>query len=201
VNALIATLPGGLVNQTGAPFNPSGVGAIVDEALRNTERQRIHGVDLTADYHLDLGRHGKLVLTGAASYLDSDQQLAPRQPIFPIAGTVFNPPHWRGRAGAAWDGQRAGLSAFVNYIGATRDNRFASVETIGAFVTLDVNASFRTSPTAGPVRNMELRLSALNLLNEKPHFIRNVFPEGAPYDSTNESPVGRFLGLSIRKLW
>jgi len=54
VNALIATLPGGLSNQTGAPFNPSGVGAIVDEAIRNTERQQIHGIDLNADYRLDL---------------------------------------------------------------------------------------------------------------------------------------------------
>jgi len=51
------------------------------------------------------------------------------------------------------------------------------------------------------LRNMELRLSALNVLNARPHFIRSVFPEEAPYDSTNESPVGRFLGVSIRKRW
>jgi iron complex outermembrane receptor protein len=201
VNALIATLPGGLVNQTGAPFDPSGVGAIIDEAIRNTERQRIHGVDLNADYHLDLGRRGKLLLTGAASYLASNQQLAPNQPSFQIAGTVFHPPHWRGRAGAAWDGKPIGLSAFVNYVGPTIDNRFPTVKTIGSFVTLDLNASLRASRDTGPFRNVELRFSALNALNAKPRFIRNAFPEAAPYDSTNESPVGRFLGASIRKIW
>ena len=47
----------------------------------------------------------------------------------------------------------------------------------------------------------ELRLSALNVLNQKPHFLPNPFPEAAPYDSTNESPVGRFVGASIRKNW
>ena len=201
VNALVATLPGGLVNQTGAPFDPTGVGAIIDAAIRNSERQRIHGVDLSADYHLDLGTDGKLLLTAAASYLDSSQQLAPGQPSIQLAGTVFHPPHWRGRTGAVWETRRTGLSAFVNYVGATTDDRFPTITTIGSFVTLDLNASVRTSRNSGPLRGIELRLSALNVLNSKPHFVRNVFPGEIAIDSTNESPVGRFLGISIRKLW
>jgi iron complex outermembrane receptor protein len=201
VNALIATLPGGLVNQTGAPFDPSAVGAIIDGSIRNTERQRIHGVDLDADYHLDLGRRGKLLLTGAASYLESDQQLAANQPTVQLAGTVFNPPHWRGRIGFIWDTKRVSLSSFVNYVGPTLDTRFPDVSTIGAFTTLDLNASLRTEARRGLFSKLELGLSALNLLNQKPHFIRNAAPEAAPYDSTNESPVGRFLAVSIRKIW
>lgn len=201
VTALIATLPGGLVNETGAPFDPAGVGAIVDGSIRNTERQRIHGIDFYGAYHIQLGRQGTLLLTGAASYLESNQQLAAGQPVIPLAGTIFNPPHWRGRAGATWDGARGGLSAFVNYIGPTTDNRFPVVETIGSFVTLDLNASFRTRPAASLSGDVEIRLSALNILNEKPHFIRNAAPEAAPYDSTNESPVGRFLGVSVRTTW
>lgn len=201
VNALLATLPGGLINQTGAPFDPSGVGAIVDIAIRNTQRQHIRGVDLSADYRRDLGPSGTLLLTGSASYLKSDQQLAPNQPVIQLAGTVFRPPHWRGRAGAAWEGGWAGLSAFINYVGRTKDNRFATVETIGSFVTLDLNASLRTGTNRGPLRNMELRLSALNVLDAEPDFVRNPFPSAAPYDATNQSPVGRFLGLSVRKTW
>ena len=201
VNAVIATLPGGLVNETGVPFDPSGVGAIVDDSIRNTERQRIHGLDLDASYRLDFRRAGKLRLTAAASYLVSNQQLAAGQPSLQLAGTIFNPPNWRGRAGALWDWRRAELGAFLNYLGPTRDNRFPAVETIPAFVTVDLNASFRTGPDAGPLRNLEFRLSALNLLNQKPHFIRNAAPEAAPYDSTNESPVGRFVGVAVRKIW
>ena len=201
VNALIATLPGGLVNQTGAPFDPAGVGAIIDAAIRNTERQRIRGVDFNADYHLNLGPAGKLLLTGAASYLESSQQLAPGQPTFQLAGMIFQPPHWRGRAGLVWDGKRAGASAFVNYVGRTTDNRFPTIETVAAFVTVDLNASVRTGAEDGAFKNLEVRLSALNVLNAKPHFLRNVFPEDPPYDSTNESPVGRFVGVSVRKIW
>lgn len=201
VNALVATLPGGLVNETGAPFDPSNVGAIVDGSIRNTERQLIRGVDINADYKLDLKAGGKLLLSGAASYLKSSQQLAANQPSVPLAGTIFHPPHWRGRAGAVWQPKRASLSAFLNYVGPTSDNRFSTPSTIGSFVTLDLNASWRTEATRGLLGNVEIRLSALNVLDQKPHFIRNTAPEAAPYDSTNQSPVGRFIGISLRKVW
>jgi outer membrane receptor protein involved in Fe transport len=201
VNALIATIPGGLINETGAPFNPAGVGAIVDASLRNSERQRIHGVDLDANYRLAVGRSGTLLLIGSTSHLDSDQQLSAGQPFLPLAGTIFHPPHWRGRAGMTWDGHGQSLSAFVNYVGPTIDNVFANLKQVSAFTTFDLTATLRPRTSAGPLRHVEMRLSALNLLNQKPHVIRIVFPGEAPYDSTNESPVGRFLGASVRKVW
>jgi outer membrane receptor protein involved in Fe transport len=201
VNALIATIPGGLTNQTGAPFDPAGIGAIVDTSLRNSERQRIHGVDLDADYRLDLGRSGKLLLTGSASYLHSDQQLSKGQPFQPLAGTIFHPPHWRGRAGLTWDRGGQSLSAFVNYVGPNTDNVLATLRRVSAFTTVDLTAALRTQARTGPLHNVELRLVALNVLNQKPHVIRIVYPSEAPYDSTNESPVGRFLGVSLRKVW
>ena len=201
VNAVIANVPGGLVNQTGGPFDPSGVGAIIDASIRNTARQRIHGVDLAGDYRVEMRGGGTLLLTGAASYLASNQQLTADQPIVQLAGTIFHPPHWRGRAGAVWSRKQVSVSAFANYIGSTVDNRFTPVRRVGAFTTLDLNASFRSEAAEGPFRNMELRVSALNVLNEKPSPIRTGSLGGAPYDSTNQSPVGRFLGVSLRKAW
>lgn len=100
-----------------------------------------------------------------------------------------------------WDGRGTELSAFVNYVGETIDNTTTALETVAPFVTLDLSASLQTSAKSGPVGRIELRLSALNVLNQKPHHIRNQFPEAAPYDSTNESPVGRFIGVSLRKVW
>ena len=72
---------------------------------------------------------------------------------------------------------------------------------VGAFVTLDLNASLRTGANSRALRGVELRLSALNLLNAEPKLIRTGSLGGAPYDSTNQSPVGRFLGVSVRKAW
>lgn len=201
VNALIASIPGGLINQTGAPFDPAGVGAIIDASLRNSERQRIHGVDLDGNYRIDLGSAGKLQLTGSASYLQSDQQLSAGQPFLPLAGTIFHPPHWRGRGGTIWDVRGQTLSAFVNYVGSNTDNVLANPLRVGAFTTIDLTAILRANHQSGPLQGVELRLSALNVLNQRPHRIRIVFPGEVPYDSTNESPVGRFLGASIRKVW
>ena len=201
VNALVASFPQGLSNQTGQTFDPASVGAIIDGTLRNTARQRIRGVDLSADYRLQLGGKQQLLFNGSASYLESNDRLAPNEPPFQMAGTIFNPPHWRGRTGALWEGRLASLSAYLNYIGPTRDNRFPAVETVRSFVTLDVSASVLGGTAPGPLRNTELRLSALNLLGEKPDIIRNSQPEAPPYDSTNQSPVGRFISLSLRKVW
>ena len=201
VNALIATIPGGLINQTGVPFDPAGVGAIVDTSLRNSERQRIHGLDFDGDYRLDFGRAGRLLLTASASYLQSDQQLAAGQPFLPLAGTIFHPPHWRGRAGLTWDRNGQGVSGSVNYSGPNTDNVLADERRVSAFTTVDLTATLRTRVGTGPLHNVELRLVALNILNQKPHVIRIVYPSEAPYDSTNESPVGRFLGASLRKVW
>jgi iron complex outermembrane recepter protein len=201
VNALIATFPQPLVNETGEPFDPSSVGAIIDDSLRNTARQRVHGFDLSADYRLDLRRGERLLLSAAASYLRSNQQLSAGQPAVQMAGIIFNPPHWRAHAGATWDSRTINLSAFVNYVGSTLDNRFPTFARVGPFVTLDLSAALRTDSRAGPFRGLELRLSALNVLNEQPDIIRNDEPEAPPFDSTNQSPVGRFIGLSVRKVW
>ncbi len=201
VEALIANFPQGLVNQTGQPFDPGNVGAIIDSALRNTSRQRIRGVDLEAGYRYAWNDHNRLVVRAAANYLRSDQQLAPAQPIVPLAGTIFNPPHWRSRIGVTWENPIGALSAFANYVGPTHDTRFPTRDRVGSFKTLDLSGSLMIRQSSGPLNNIELRLSALNLLNEKPDVIRNAQPEAPPYDSTNHSPVGRFLSISIRKHW
>ena len=203
VEALISTLPQGLSNQTGQPFDPASVAAIVDTALRNSAHEHVRGLDLSADYRIALGPRDKLLLSAAATYLKSDRQLTSSQPRIPEAGTIFNPPHWHGRASAIWQAPHSEVAAALNYVGSVRDTRYPDGSRVGPFVTLDVSAAWRTGEQSGPFRNVELRISALNLLDEKPDRIRNPVPESeAPtYDSTNQSAVGRFVSVSIRKTW
>jgi outer membrane receptor protein involved in Fe transport len=49
--------------------------------------------------------------------------------------------------------------------------------------------------------NLELSLSVQNLFNAKPQTIRTTLLSDAPFDSTNSSPVGRFVALRIAKQW
>lgn len=196
----IATLPLGLSNQTGRPFDPANVAGIVDTSLRNTAREHVQGVDLALDYRVDLGGN-QLRLAGAVSYLDVDRQLRPGQPTAPRTGVIFTPPHWRARGSASWETREVQLAVALNYLGSTLDTTFPDAEPIGAFTTLDLSGSWRPAADHGPLRNLELRLSVQNLLNEEPDPIRNTDPAGIPFDSTNQSPVGRFVSISVTRQW
>ena len=203
VNALIATVPGGLVGRT-RPARRSIPGEWVRSSTRRyatVSAERIHGIDVDADYRIELGRPGTLRLSGSASYLVSAQQLAAGQPFLPLAGTIFHPPHWRGRAGMTWDVHGKSLPS-IRQLCRLEHRRRACGPARGQRVhdaRLHRHLAQRSSD--GPLRNVELRLAALNILNQKPHVIRIVYPSEAPYNSTNESPVGRFLGASLRKVW
>lgn len=200
VNALVASLPTGLSNQTGVPFDPSRVGAYVANALTNTSHETVKGVDLLATYsrEFDAGQH--LSLSLSSSYQESERQISPRQPTIQLAGTIFDPPHWRGRFAGSWEQDNVTLTAVATYLGGTRDDRFAPFTHVRSFTSIDLVARIRTQGT-GFLGGTELGFSVLNLLNEKPDVIRNTNPADPPYDTTNYSAVGRFVGLQIRKSW
>jgi iron complex outermembrane receptor protein len=198
--ALVATLPLGLANQTGQPFDASRVAAIVDATLQNVASERARGLDLEVGYRLDLAG-GALDLTGQASYLRSERQISFGQATLQRAGILFNPPHWHWRGGGSWSRSNAGISLFLNYVGPTIDNRLPSIVEIDDFVTLDASFRLRSAAKSGLLRNVELRLSALNLLDNKPARVSDPDPASPTYDSINQSPVGRFISLSITKSW
>lgn len=201
LQSLIAQAPLGLQNQTGKPYDPAQVAAVVDSSLRNTARERARGVDLAIDYNAELGGGSQLQLGAAASYLDAKRQPVANQPWESRAGVIFTPPRFRARGSATWQTPVVQLSASLNYAASNLDNRYAPQVKIGAFTTLDLSGAFRPAATHGPLANLEVRLTVQNLLNEEPDPIRNAAASAIPFDSTNQSPIGRFVGFSVTKQW
>lgn len=201
VTEIVAGLPLGLVNQSGQPFDPARVVAIVDGGLRNAAEESARGIDLAADYEIANEGGERISLNASASYLESDRRLGAGQPLVVRAGRIFNPPHWRTRAGGTWQRGNVRLTGAMSYVGGTLDDNLVAIDRIDPFVTFDVSAHVRTSATSGLLRDLEMRLSALNLFNAQPDTIRVTNPAAPPYDSTNQSPVGRFVSLSITKSW
>lgn len=201
VLSAIANVPAGLTNQTGELFDPAGVGAILDNRFQNAARQSLRGVDLVASYSVDLDASDHLELTGAASYLESDQQLSPGQPTLQRAGTLRDSPHWRGRGAATWNRDNFSLTGVASYIGGTLDDRFEPFVQVGSFTSIDAVARIRTTSANGPLSGIEATISVLNLFNEKPAIVRTTNPATPPYDSANYSSIGRVISFTLTKAW
>ncbi|CAN5422175.1 hypothetical protein BH09PSE4_BH09PSE4_11480 [soil metagenome] len=200
--AVIASAGQFTLASTVGTYIPARVVAIVDNSNLNVGRQTIHGVDMLGDYQVDLGASGdRLTLSLNASYLESDQQLSSGQPVLQKAGLLFNPPHWRGRGSLGWSHRAMTLTGTLSRIGGVDDTRTASTIRIGGVTTLDLTARYRPIDAPGIWHGLDLTLSVRNALNEKPDTIAtSVFYDSA-FDSTNYSPVGRFISFGITKSW
>ncbi|MGQ3138378.1 MAG: TonB-dependent receptor domain-containing protein [Sphingopyxis solisilvae] len=181
-------------NVTGAAYDPANVVAFLDLRDRNIARQRYRGVDLSLRYRFALGG-GELSLSGAATLLRSRQRIRPDAPWTRLAGTLFHPARFRARGGVAWADDKVSVAAFVSHSGALEDARRAAAVQVRGLTTFDLNGEMRIAS------GTRLSLSALNLFNAKPAATFTASPAETPYDTTNYSPAGRFLGITLRTEW
>ncbi|PAL24335.1 TonB-dependent receptor [Sphingopyxis sp. GW247-27LB] len=195
LEGLIAGASEPLQNATSGSYSPANVIVLVDGRDRNIARQRYEGVDLSLRYHAPLGGGRSLTATASASWLDSRQTLLPGLPTTDLSGNIFNPPHFRARGGVSYDSENFTLSSFINYAGGVTDRRRAVPAEISPVATFDLTGRYRLGDLA------EISISALNLFNAKPDAIYVASAGDTAFDSTNYSPVGRFVGVTIRRDW
>ncbi|MES2158548.1 MAG: TonB-dependent receptor [Pseudomonadota bacterium] len=199
VLAATANLPLGVQNQTGGAYDPANLAAIIFNQLQNAARQHIQGVDASASYDFERGGNS-FSLEASASYLKSDQQLSANQPIIERAGTIFNPPHWRGRASANWRRGTVGTTLAYNYVGGTDDNRTLTSYDVESFHSIDATINWQPAGS-GLLSGWSFLLSGQNLLNQKPSLIRTTSAASPNFDATNYSSIGRLVSFTISKAW
>lgn len=199
IDAVVAGLPP-LQNFTGEPYDPENVVAIIDSRWRNASTWEARGLDIQVQYRGSVGRFGSLTASFLASYLESKQQLSPGQPDNQLAGTVFNPPQWRARGGVVWEWGGLTASSYLNYSDGVDDNRRTPAVPVGSFTTADLTLRYQLTQTRGALAGLEFSLSVQNLFDAEPRPIRGSIIAPA-YDSTNYSPIGRFVSFSIGKRW
>ncbi|QNG48554.1 TonB-dependent receptor domain-containing protein [Sphingobium yanoikuyae] len=191
-----------LNNYAGAAYDPSQVVAIVYNDYINGAEQKIEGVDLTFRYRLDMAAKGALLFQGNGSWLRSRERINADAPETRLAGVIFNPPRFKARGSVGWTINGLSLTAYLNHSGPLSDTRTATPVRIKSQTTADISASYAMDPDA-LLGAMDVSLTVRNIGNQRP-------PYAAPssgylyyvnYDSTNYSPVGRFVSLSISKTW
>jgi outer membrane receptor protein involved in Fe transport len=189
----------GLDNQSGLPFDPDDVSVLIDNRNRNATSQRFQGVDTSIAYRFSLGEENDISLSSSVTYLRSRQTLIAGDGAVPLAGKIFSPPHWRGRAGLVWALPELTLAAHFNYVGGVEDDRFAKVKRLDPMKNVDLNLRFE--PEARLLKGFSIGLSIINLFNDKPSVIRTTHPSTAPFDSLNYSSIGRYAGVTIQRKW
>ncbi|WP_202839126.1 TonB-dependent receptor [Luteimonas saliphila] len=197
--ALIASdYDGVILNSTGLSYDPRNVVAIVNGRYINAVRQRIRGLDLSGSYGIELGV-GRLTIRGSTSWLDSAQQST--DTTFDLAGTLHNPTKISSRIGAIWNQGGLIASVFANYKSGVRN--VVEDEKLASFTTVDATIRYAADRNSGAWSDLEFALSAQNLFDRPPslYTIAANRQHVPPYDSTNYSPVGRFLNFSISKRW
>lgn len=186
-------------NMIGVPYDPERVAAILYQQYTNVARQDIRGLDLSGSYRWELPG-STMTLRGSVSWLDSTQQTLPTQEPHDLSGTLFNPPRLSARLGGVWKQGGVSVSAFGNHqSGVTNhlDGRKSA-----SFTSLDLALRYDTDTRGGAWSGMEFALSVDNALDRDPPFYLVADPlYVAPYDSTNYSPIGRFVSLSVSKRW
>lgn len=193
-SSLSAGARGGLQNGTASPYDPASVAAIFDDRDRNVARQAYHGLTVSARYTLGDKDHQQLDFSIDGTWIESRQQLVSGLPSTPLAGTIFNPPHLRGRLGVTYSTPIFSLSGFANLSSRLTDNRAASYSFHGP-------STFDLSSFVHAGGGFELGATIDNLFNAKPPLIVTGSPYETTFDSTNFSPIGRFISVSLRKSW
>ena len=87
------------------------------------------------------------------------------------------------------------LASFVNYAGGVTDARRSSAVEVHSLTTVDLTGSIKLGG------RMSISVNALNLFNAKPARIYTASPSDTPFDTTNYSAAGRFLGLTLTRSW
>lgn len=195
------------VDLTAGQFAARDATLVIDDRNQNIARQKASGVDLLWKYGRDTA-FGRLDTSLNTAYLDLQQKITAATATMPLSGTLFYPPAWRGRFGVSWSYSRYLGSLFVNYTGGSREvsspgqQPTPAPQSIASWTTLDGQIGIIFNGGAHP-GNTKLTLSAQNLLDRHPPLfsISQLGPMSINYDSTNTSPVGRFLTLQLTQRW
>lgn len=191
-------------NFSSTPYDPQSIAELVDDAYQNAALQRIHGVDLAIQSSF-AALTGRIRVAASGTWLTLRQQTISTAPEMLLSGTIFNPPHFKGRATVNWQRSGWSVTAAYNFVDSESDDTSAPAVPVGSWSTVDMQLAYAFGPSSRSaiLRNIKLSLSVQNLLDRYPPFVaaRSTAYPGLGYDSTNASPLGRFISAYVSKSW
>jgi len=182
---------------------PIPVTLYVDGRTNNLGTTIAEGFDFGARYGFEAGGAGQFSLGLATTYFTRyDVAITPAADLVEQLNTIYNPLEFKVRGDVTW--RLGGFTAalYANHYGPYDNNLANPVQEVDAKTSLDVNLYYNFQGD-GFTKGLSVGLDALNVLDEDPPFV-NIAQSpngGGGFDATLNNPVGRILGLSLRKKW
>jgi hypothetical protein len=100
-----------------------------------------------------------------------------------------------------WSDASASFNFSANHIAGLDDARFTQRAEVAGMTTFDVTARYDLPAKTGVLSGVSLSFTVQNMFDTRPPRILAPDPYDTPYDTTNYSAVGRFIGVGVAKSW
>lgn len=187
------------------PFDPrpEDIQVLMRTGSQNLASRDVSGLDVTVRYQVDTEYGSFSAALNAAYMLDYKVRQSEGADVVEQINILYRPIDLKLRGNLSWS--RGGFTAFaaVNYIDSYRDhiNR-AIANKIGSWTTVDLSISYDTADRFSSVwlDDARIGLNIRNLFDEDPPFVATP-ADGFNYDPANADPLGRFISVSVSKLF
>jgi outer membrane receptor protein involved in Fe transport len=201
----IYSSPNFLGDFSGTGLGAAGVGAILDTAFANIAALKTAGVDLYANYTVELPSSTlRLGLSANRAFYSNFDETLISSP-FRLVNTFGQTPRLKGRADITWFNKHYSATAAANYVNAYTNTLVTPTQRIRSQLTEDLIASYDLDgPGHSALHGLKLTATILNLTNRRPPYVEvPVTPGGhpIPFDPANASPLGRFIAVGLTKRW
>jgi iron complex outermembrane receptor protein len=182
---------------------PNPVTLYVDGRTNNLGTTIAAGLDLALDFNVDAGSAGLFGFGLMTTYFtDYDVAITPAADRIDQLNTIYNPLEFKARADISWRKGGFVSALYVTHLGPYDNNLANPIQEVDSKTTLDLNLQYSFSGN-GLADGLTIGLDAVNLLDEDPPFV-NIAQSpngGGGFDPTLNNPVGRIIGLTLRKKW
>lgn len=178
------------------------VDILADLRYQNFAKTSVDGLDVQADYVLELPAGSQLTLGANISYLfNLKEAVADTAPKEELVDTFGYPTDLRIRGSVGWS-NKTGLNflVFVNYADRYKDKTNAPFLKIDDYLTFDLTISktFSEEDISSVLSGTTITFNAINIFASNPPFAND---RGAAYDASNADPLGRFAAITVTKKW
>jgi iron complex outermembrane receptor protein len=177
----------------------------VDGRNLNLGRSITRGIDFQMSYSLATAAMGAFTFSASGTYLtDYELAVAPNAELVDRLDLIFNPLRFKARASVTWDREPLRVRLAVTHVDGYTNDLVTPDQEVDSYTPVDLTVGLHFGESAGVLlAGTQLALEARNIFDDDPPYV-NLAPNqngSGGYDATTTNPIGRQVGIVLRKRW